>query len=377
LGGFGEGYRLVVVGRREWFLSAALKLGGVRLEHNGASHKHNTTEEFALMKTTLKLLGAAIVTLGLADVSRAANGSMDYVLWLNSDGPNTWTLLGSTGADGGIASFVVNLDNVTSVTANPPHGTFMGTPATGFFHFEHLTGVDAPAGAESQLFGRQYANTAEDITPTTPGVAYGVGFSSVPNSEIAPAGTVLVGSALSDVLPSNVAAGFQVRLFSGTYTPGSPVAFSASPGSPITGSAILSVTGIGTGVNTMQPTNAGGVWTDDPPGDPTDVVLPTSFSYSQFMLGDMDRDGDVDGDDINPFVQGLSDPAGFQTTFGYTPESRGDMDLDGDLDGDDINPFVAVLSGSITAVPEPGSIGLFALAGLGLVALKVRRNSRR
>ncbi|MFV2069836.1 MAG: Ig-like domain-containing protein, partial [Pirellulales bacterium] len=65
----------------------------------------------------------------------------------------------------------------------------------------------------------------------------------------------------------------------------------------------------------------------------------------------MDIDGDVDFDDIGPFVQALSDPTGYETTFGVAATATGDTDSDGDLDFDDIGPFVDTLQGA----PSPPS----------------------
>ncbi len=58
------------------------------------------------------------------------------------------------------------------------------------------------------------------------------------------------------------------------------------------------------------------------------------------LAGDMDCDGDVDFDDIGPFVNaigGASEPC-----CNYL---NGDMDEDGDVDFDDIAPFVAAIGG--------------------------------
>ncbi len=60
--------------------------------------------------------------------------------------------------------------------------------------------------------------------------------------------------------------------------------------------------------------------------------------------GDLDCDGDVDFDDINPFVLALSDPAGYAAAYPECNILNGDCDEDGDVDFDDINPFVALLS---------------------------------
>ncbi len=60
--------------------------------------------------------------------------------------------------------------------------------------------------------------------------------------------------------------------------------------------------------------------------------------------GDLDCDGDVDFDDINPFVLALSDPAAYQAQFPGCLWLNGDCDGDGDVDFDDINVFVALLA---------------------------------
>jgi hypothetical protein len=77
------------------------------------------------------------------------------------------------------------------------------------------------------------------------------------------------------------------------------------------------------------------------------------------MDGDMDSDGDVDFDDIDDFVLGLTNPTQYESMFGTPATLKGDLDRDDDLDFDDIDDFVGVLSGTgssdIRAVPEPGA----------------------
>jgi hypothetical protein len=95
------------------------------------------------------------------------------------------------------------------------------------------------------------------------------------------------------------------------------------------------------------------------------------------LLGDMNNDGLVDLDDVNPFVQGLTDPAGYESQFGFAPSTRGDINQSGLFDLDDVNEFVGLLTGdaeqSFTAVPEPGSMGLFMLCSAGLLTIGWRR----
>jgi len=94
--------------------------------------------------------------------------------------------------------------------------------------------------------------------------------------------------------------------------------------------------------------------------------------------GDMDLDGDVDFDDIDDFVQGLNNAAGYEAEKGVPPVMMGDTDNDGDQDFDDIGVFVTILSGSSSAgigVPEPST---FVLAGVGVLTVLgcSRRSSR-
>ena len=63
-----------------------------------------------------------------------------------------------------------------------------------------------------------------------------------------------------------------------------------------------------------------------------------------FTVGDMDCDGDVDFDDINPFVLALTDPLTYQAQYPNCNYLNGDCDGDGDVDFDDINAFVALLN---------------------------------
>jgi len=72
-------------------------------------------------------------------------------------------------------------------------------------------------------------------------------------------------------------------------------------------------------------------------GDPT--LRPTAALHP----GDLDCDGDVDFDDINPFVLALSGQAGYYTQYPDCNWLNADCDEDGDVDFDDINPFVALL----------------------------------
>lgn len=97
---------------------------------------------------------------------------------------------------------------------------------------------------------------------------------------------------------------------------------------------------------------------------------------SEAIVGDMDLDGDVDFDDIDPFVLGLNDPVAYESNYGISPATAGDTDGDGDFDFDDIPGFVTLLGGGSSlashSIPEPASWVLL-LGALCSTAITSRR----
>jgi hypothetical protein len=92
--------------------------------------------------------------------------------------------------------------------------------------------------------------------------------------------------------------------------------------------------------------------------DPTDAtVFPLQVEVSgaptftgtligyYFVLGDTNCDGRLDNFDIDPFVQLLTDAAGYSASYAGCDPSRADINRDGAVDNFDIDAFVALLSG--------------------------------
>jgi hypothetical protein len=106
---------------------------------------------------------------------------------------------------------------------------------------------------------------------------------------------------------------------------------------------------------------------------------PDDIAGAQFVYGilaDMDRDSDVDFDDIDDFVLGLTNPEGYANLRGAAPQTIGDTDADGDLDFDDIDDFVRILTGNsssrLQAVPEPAMAGVLCLGAAVLLSFSRR-----
>ncbi|MCG3127691.1 MAG: hypothetical protein CHACPFDD_02558 [Phycisphaerae bacterium] len=120
------------------------------------------------------------------------------------------------------------------------------------------------------------------------------------------------------------------------------------------GTGVISGINVFVGVTVSAGLNASGIAYFDL----TDVVITPSlivgsmvvtsgtatFDRIPVITGDMNYDGSVNGFDVDPFVQALSDPAGYVTAFGHDPRFAGDVNRDGTFNGFDIDPFVDLLA---------------------------------
>lgn len=108
-------------------------------------------------------------------------------------------------------------------------------------------------------------------------------------------------------------------------------------------------------------------------------LSPLRDQVDENVLGDMDCDGDVDFDDIDPFALGLIDPEAYENQFGVPPTTKGDLDENGRFDFDDIEGFVDILTGnslaagSSVSAPEPSGLVLCVVASLVAVPILRRR----
>ncbi len=101
--------------------------------------------------------------------------------------------------------------------------------------------------------------------------------------------------------------------------------------------------------------NGGAITTEQVPWDgmpysaaitvPQMGLLVFRFNEPPALPGDVNCDGVVDFDDINPFVLALSDPGAYAALYPDCPFENRDVNNDGEFNFDDINPFVAILSG--------------------------------
>jgi hypothetical protein len=76
------------------------------------------------------------------------------------------------------------------------------------------------------------------------------------------------------------------------------------------------------------------------------TLTPLNVAQLARRPGDMNCDGAITFDDIDPFVLALSDPVGYGAQYPNCDILNGDCGGDGQVTFDDINPFLAILSGN-------------------------------
>ena len=103
---------------------------------------------------------------------------------------------------------------------------------------------------------------------------------------------------------------------------------------------------------------------------------PDGASTDLYELGDANLDGDVNSTDLGLLLNNFNNADGLPPAgVGF---GGGDLDADGIVDSTDLglllNNFNFTSAAAVSAVPEPGTLGLFAYSLLGLLGL--RRRSR-
>jgi hypothetical protein len=71
-----------------------------------------------------------------------------------------------------------------------------------------------------------------------------------------------------------------------------------------------------------------------------------AFLVTIDLLGDMNCDGFVDLNDVEPYVQAVLDPTGYVTAYPLCAPSHADINQDSAIDGLDVADFVAALMGN-------------------------------
>jgi hypothetical protein len=113
-----------------------------------------------------------------------------------------------------------------------------------------------------------------------------------------------------------------------------------------------------------------------------------SGSFSSIRKADMNGDGVVNGLDVTPFVQALTNLSAYNTAFaGLDGVARADINGDGAANGLDVTPFVSCVTGggcapgagsggiSASVVPEPASTFLLLMGSVAAVMFGGRRRS--
>jgi hypothetical protein len=86
-------------------------------------------------------------------------------------------------------------------------------------------------------------------------------------------------------------------------------------------------------------------------------ALTLTFVPEPLLLGDVNGDGDVNGLDVDPFVE---------VVLGGPYQQEADMNEDQVVNGLDVDPFVAAVVGGAQQIPEPSTL-LLCIIALGVV----------
>ena len=102
------------------------------------------------------------------------------------------------------------------------------------------------------------------------------------------------------------------------------------------------------------------------------------FRYAYvFERGDMDGSNgatEPNGNDIHPFIMALIDRPSYELAYpNIDADVVGDIDGNGAMDGNDIKPFVDLFVGGSPAIPEPATMALLVVGGSGVLIRRKRQ----
>ncbi|MBU0640844.1 MAG: hypothetical protein KKB50_18415 [Planctomycetes bacterium] len=207
------------------------------------------------------------------------------------------------------------LYDTATLTAPASHG---GLP---FSHWT-IAGDDQPAG-----------QTVVAVQFTTPSTAAVANYSASATGTLTIGSTPLLGISIEVSPPDKNGEGDGVTEFERLYDSGADVTLTA-PERPTAGERLL----------TFCNWDVAG---DDQPDNQTvlthTVTGDASLSAEYLIVGDTNGDNDVNGFDIDYFIEALQDPDAFEATYGPCRLRSADINGDGDINGFDIDPFIDLL----------------------------------
>jgi hypothetical protein len=136
---------------------------------------------------------------------------------------------------------------------------------------------------------------------------------------------------------------------------------------------VVSVAPQASGFDSIRWGGPSGLWSaGSPNADPPepgsasfDNILLELFTPGDELLGDVNRDEDVNGLDVDPFVDVL---------LNGPYQAEADMNEDQEVNGLDVDPFVAaVVGGGVQQVPEPATYVLAMVGVLLLLGTRLRQ----
>ena len=91
------------------------------------------------------------------------------------------------------------------------------------------------------------------------------------------------------------------------------------------------------------------------------AAVTTASANGVSHRGDMNCDGAVDRNDIQPFLLAVNNPAGYMATYPNCDIMNGDINGDMVVNALDIQPFFALFPAPVPVVPAAGLAALTAL----------------